>query len=126
MTTDRLLTDAELELMHVLWDRGPSTAREVLEALSDRRAETRAYTTVATILNILRDKGFVRSDKAGRAFVFAPLTSREAYEATNLRHVVQEVFRGDAASLVRTLVTAEGLDPDELAEIRRLVEGLEP
>lgn len=122
MTPDRLLTEAELELMHVLWDRGPSTARQVLDSLADDRA----YTTVATILNILRDKGFVSADRAGRAFVFAPLITREGYEAVNLRHVVAGVFRGDAASLVRTLVQEESLDPDELAEIRRLVEGLEP
>lgn len=122
MDDERLLTDAELELMHVLWDHGPCTARQVMDLLPPDRA--RAYTTVATILQILRDKGFALAERQGRAFAYAAALAREEYEARNVRHVVQEVFRGDAASLVRALVQAEDLEAAELDEIRRLVQGL--
>ncbi len=122
--TNRLLTDAELELMHQLWDHGDATVRALVDA--QPAGQERAYTTVATILQILREKGFVTAQKQGRAFVFAPAISREAYEARNLRQVVEDVFRGDAVSLVRRLVQAEQLDEDELAAMRALVQGLEP
>ena len=122
MTDPMLLTDAELELMHQLWDHGPSTARQVHDALPPR--QTRAYTTFATILQILVDKGFARAEKQGRAFLYHPTLSRADYEARNLRQVVQDVFRGDAVGLVRALVVAEDLAPYEVDALRRLVDGL--
>ncbi len=118
----RLLTEAELELMHVLWQRGPSTVREVMAALPD----SRAYTTISTILRILDDKGFAASEKVGRAFRYTASVDREAYQARNVRHVVDAVFKGDPVALVRRLVDAEDLDADELSALRALVEELSP
>ncbi|MCB9780869.1 MAG: BlaI/MecI/CopY family transcriptional regulator [Alphaproteobacteria bacterium] len=114
------LTWAELPLMHVVWDRGPSTARQVHDALDDGRA----YTTVATLLRILVDKGFLSATRTGRADVFAATLSRRDYQSRDVQDVVDRVFRGDPVSLVRTLVAAEPLGDAERAALRALVEDL--
>ncbi|MCK6502740.1 BlaI/MecI/CopY family transcriptional regulator [Myxococcota bacterium] len=118
------LTDAELELMHLLWDQGPLTARQALAALpSDRE---RALTTVSTILRILQDKGFVQVQVQGRAHAYAPAVDRASYQRGHVQQVVRDVFHGDAVGLVRQLVQAEALDPDEVAALRALVAELAP
>jgi predicted transcriptional regulator len=121
---DRLLTDAELPLMHTLWDRGSATARAVHDALPP--GDGRAYTTVATILKIMEDKGFLRSDRDGRAAVYTPTLSREAYEARNIKRVVDEVFRGDGKALVRQLARSEALPAAEREALAALLGALEP
>lgn len=118
MPDPRLLTAAELELMHVLWERGPSTVAEVIEGL---RGPARAYTTVATLMKILDDKGFARVERDGRRLVYAPVVVRGDYEATAVRDVVQRVFSGDAAALVRALVDTEPLDDATRAELALLL-----
>ncbi len=122
MSDPRLLTDAELELMQVLWERGQGTVRQVLEGLEPGRA----YTTVATILKIMHDKGFLEARREGRALVYLPALPREDYQARSVRHVVRDVFQGDRVGLVRSLVQAEQLDSDDLAALKALVAELEP
>src|SRR5687768_8738246 len=68
-------TDGELEILHVLWDRGPSTVRDVLEVLNAKRP--RAYTSVMSLLNIMVDKGLVNREADGRAFVYRARRPRE-------------------------------------------------
>lgn len=123
MNDTRLLTAAELELMHALWahaDAGPCTVAEVIEGLT---GPPRAYTTVATLLKILEDKGFARSTLAGRKLLYAAAVDRPAYEGTAVKDVVARVFSGDAAALVRTLVKAEALTDAERATLRALLGG---
>lgn len=115
---ERLLTPAELDLMRVVWARGPSSVQEVVDALADDRA----YTTVATLLKILEQKGFLTTRREGRRHVYAPATPRPAYEARSVRSLLDRVFDGDAAALVRRLVGSEGVDAEELAEIRRVLD----
>ena len=122
---DRLLTDAELAHMRALWDVGEGGVREVQAALPPGEAD-RAYTTTASILKILENKGFARSRRQGRALRWSAAVARDAYQATSVRHVVDTVFEGDALGLLRQLVQAEALGADELAAMRALVEGLEP
>lgn len=119
--TDRLLTDAELELMTVLWTHGPSTAREALEALP----EGRAYTTVSTILRILVDKGFASAEPQGRAHVYGALVSRREYQVRKVRSVVDGLFDGSPLDLVRQLVRSEDLSSDELQKLRAFVDDLD-
>lgn len=118
MPDPRLLTAAELELMHVLWERGPASVIEVVEGL---RGPPRAYTTVATLLKILEDKGFAAAERDGRRLVYTARVARGDYEATAVRDVVQRVFSGDAAALVRALVEAEPLDDAARAELALLL-----
>ncbi|MDP2306253.1 MAG: BlaI/MecI/CopY family transcriptional regulator [Pseudomonadota bacterium] len=114
----RLLTAAELELMHVLWTLGEATVQQVLDGLQGARA----YTTVATLLKILDDKGFAAVQKDGRKLAYRPAVDRPAYEATAVRDVVERVFAGDAGALVRTLVEHERLRPEDLQALRALLE----
>jgi len=115
---NHLLTDAELELMAILWTHGPSTAREVHGQVPDGRA----YTTVSTILRILVDKGFAEAHPRGRAHVYGPLVSRADYQLRKLRSVVQGLFDGSAVDLVRQLVRSEELSPTELDQLRDFVD----
>ncbi|MEZ4321905.1 MAG: BlaI/MecI/CopY family transcriptional regulator [Myxococcota bacterium] len=119
--TDRLLTDAELELMSVLWAHGPCTAREAMAALP----EGRAYTTVSTILRILVDKGFASAEPQGRAHVYGALVSRTDYRVRKLRSVVDGLFDGSALDLVRQLVRSEDLSASERDALRSFVEDLD-
>jgi predicted transcriptional regulator len=114
-----LLTAAELELMQVLW-RAPGTVQEVLDGLS---GPPRAYTTVATLLKILEDKGFAKSEREGRSFVYSAAVPRDRYEATAVNDVVTRVFSGDATALVRTLVADDRLTDEDLATLRKLLGG---
>ena len=119
--SNRLLTDAELELMSVLWSAGPSSAREVLAQLP----EGRAYTTVSTILRILVDKGFASSAPRGRAHVYSPALSRTEYRVRKLRAVVDGLFDGSPIDLVRQLVKSEDLSSDEVDALKAMVEELD-
>ncbi len=121
---DRLLTEAELPLMHLLWDRGEATARAVHDALPP--GDGRAYTTVATILKIMEDKGFLTSDRQARAAVYRPALSREAYEARDLGRLVNEVFRGDGKALVRQLARSAALPAAERDALAALLAAIEP
>ncbi len=115
----RLLTEAELPLMHVLWDRGEGRVRDVLDGLSDEDRAP-AYTTVATLLRILVDKGFVEARRDGRAWVYSPAVPRDQYERRGVRHLVSRLFGGDRVSMVRSLVDDE-LSADELDAFEALV-----
>jgi predicted transcriptional regulator len=116
----RLLTPAELELMTILWDEGPGTVRQVMDALpSDKKP---AYTTVSTILRILEQKGFVASHKDGRSHVYAAAVERDRYEGRNLRQLVGSLFGGNPGALVRRLVTDESLSEEDLLDLQQLVD----
>jgi len=116
----RLLTEAELELMSVLWASGGATVREVMAALpADRQP---AYTTVSTVLRILEKKGFVTSRKQGRSHRYAPALGRERYQARQLRHTLGSLFGGSPSALVRRLLSSTAVGADELADLRRLLD----
>jgi len=116
--SNRLLTDAELELMQLLWRHGPATARATLEHLPDGRA----YTTVSTILRILVDKGFAQAEPAGRAHVYRPLITRRDYQVRKLRAVVDGLFDGSPLDLVRQLVRSDEMSDDERQALKDFVE----
>ncbi len=118
----RLLTESELEIMHLIWDLGEANVRQVTDGLPAH--QSRAYTTVATFLKILEEKGFLRSTKQGRTIVYAPMVSRSEYEARNLRAVVHQVFRGDGRALVRQLARMEG--EFDAASLEALLDELKP
>ena len=111
MPDPRLLTAAELELMHVLWAAERAlTVQDVVDRLPGR-----AYTTIATLLKILEDKGFAMTQREGRKLLYEPHVHRPEYEGTAVRDIVQRVFSGDAAALIRTLAQGESLTEYERA-----------
>ena len=111
-------TDRELDIMSVLWDRGPSTVAEVRARLADDLA----HNTVLTILRILEDKGYVRHEEDGRAHRYHPLVAREAAGESALRRIVDKMFGGSDALLLSHLVRDPKLDRDEIKRLRRMLD----
>lgn len=114
-------TERELDLMAVLWDRGPSTAAEVREALSGQGLDL-AYNTVLTLLRILEDKGRVDHKEEGRAHRFRAAVKRKEAGASALRRTLDRMFGGSAEALVAQLVQQRGLSKDDLKRLRRVVD----
>lgn len=117
------LTEAELRLMDVLWDKGSATVAEVAEALP--RELGLAYNTVLTTMRILEDKGYLTHEKSAetRAFVYSPVVGREEASRTAVRHLVSKFFRNSPELLVLNVLKDEELSRGELKRIRQLIAG---
>jgi predicted transcriptional regulator len=113
-------TDAELEILTVLWARGPSTVREVHDAIAQRKPAL--YTTVLKMLQIMAEKCLVRRDERQRAHVYSASRPREWTQRQLAGDLLQRAFGGSASSLVLGALSAQKATPEELAEIRRMIE----
>ena len=113
------LTEAELRLMDVLWDRGRATVSEVVEEL--KRSHSLAYNTVLTTLRILDTKGYVKHRKEGRAFVYSPRVDRATAQRSALRHILSRFFDGSREDLVINLLDDEKLDRNELQRLKSMI-----
>ena len=113
-------TAGELEILKVLWDRGPSTVREVMDVLHDERP--RAYTSVMSLLNVMTDKGLVVRQPQGRAFIYRPKSDRERTLRRLVGDLLGRAFEGSTSQLVAHLLDQSKPTADELAEIRRAIE----
>ena len=111
-------TDRELDVMAVLWERGPSTVAEVRGALDDDLA----YTTVLTVLRTLEEKGHVGHEEAGRAHRYHALVARETAGRSALGRMLGKLFAGSPELLLTQLVDERGVAPDELARMRALLD----
>lgn len=114
---DIRFTARELDVMAVLWDRGPCTVAEVRDALEDELA----YTTVLTVLRILEDKGHVAHDAEGRAHRYRPLVERGEAGASALARLRKRLFSGSPELLFTRLVEDEDLTEDELRRMRDML-----
>jgi predicted transcriptional regulator len=114
------LTDGELRLMRVLWDRGSASVGSVVEALKERPKP--AYNTVLTLLRILERKGYVTHRKAGRAFIFVPLLDKEHATRSALTALVNRFFDGSPRLLMLNLLQDEQLPPEAVAQLRQRIE----
>lgn len=110
-------TDAELGILRVLWARGPSTVREVAEALG--RAES--YTTVLKLLQIMTEKGLVGRDERQRTHVYEAAYSEDETQKQIVGELLDRVFDGSAAKLVLQALEARTASPEEIEEIRTLL-----
>ncbi len=115
-----LLTEVELEFMNELWALEEGTVREVLARLPKER--NLAYTSGATILRILEEKGFVESQREGKSLIYTPLLAKDRYQTRSLQNLSRTLFDDTPASLVARLVDDDGLTEADLEEIRALVE----
>ncbi len=106
------LTERELEVMHVFWNRDGSTIAEVREALADSGREL-AHTTVATLVRILTDKGFLRQTNQERPFIYAPVRSYEDVSSNMLSDLVQRVFGGSREQLLLRLLEKRKMTKEE-------------
>ncbi|MEO8258345.1 MAG: BlaI/MecI/CopY family transcriptional regulator [Acidobacteriota bacterium] len=118
------LTDAELRVMRVLWDRQRATVAAVVDGLAG--TPTPAYNTVLTILGILERKGYVTHEKDGRAFVYLPLVGRSEARQSALSQVLKRFFDDSPRLLVLDLLGHERTDADELRRVRELIEQAPP
>ena len=115
----RTLTDAELRIMEVLWDKGSATVAEVAEALAGKDGS--AYTTILTMMGILRVKGYLSCRKRGRAHVFTPRVDREDAARKAVRQLLAKFFAGSPGELVLSFLRDEDLSPEELDELKRQI-----
>jgi len=118
------LTEAELRLMNVLWQRGEATVSEVVNALAAKDSRL-AYSSVLTTLRILERKGYVRHRKLGRAFVYQPLVAREDAQRSAVRFVVSRFFKNSPELLVLNVLENEELSSKELRKLRKLIDEAE-
>lgn len=113
-------TDAELDILRVLWERGPSTVRHVHEALVGTR-ET-GYTTTLKLMQIMADKGLVTRDESTRTHVYTARVPQEQTQRQLLNDLVDRAFGGSATELVLRALSSRPASDEELAEIRRLID----
>lgn len=116
-------TEAELSILRVLWQRGPSTVREVW-AEADRAQRT-GYTTVLKIMQIMAEKGLVKRDETERSHVYEPVLSEAQTLRQVLGHLLERVFSGSAHKLVMHALASKKASRAELAEIRKLLDEIE-
>lgn len=117
-------TDAELAILRVLWARGDSTVREVHEALQGAGQET-GYTTVLKLMQIMADKGLVVRDESQRAHVYRARATQERTQRQLVTDLVERAFGGSPVQLAVQALSARRTSPEELAELRRMLDTLE-
>lgn len=113
-------TNAELEILRVLWQRGPSTVREVHESL--RRADPVGYTTILKLLQIMTEKGLVTRDVTARSHVYAAAASQTNTQRDMVSDLVARVFGGSTLGLVLHALSTTPATPRELEQIRKLLD----
>ncbi|HJR58793.1 MAG TPA: BlaI/MecI/CopY family transcriptional regulator [Vicinamibacterales bacterium] len=114
-------TDAELAILRVLWERGPSTVRQVHDSLTPERPT--AYTTALKMLQIMTEKGLVRRDETDRTHIYHARLTQEQTQRQLVRDLVDRAFGGSASKLVMQALATRRASAEELAEIRKLIEG---
>lgn len=112
------LTEAELRLMNVLWERGAATVGEVLEA----QPEQLAYSTVLTTLRILEQKGYIQHTKEGRAFLYQPIIGRDGARRNAVRHLVEHFFNKSPELLVLNVLQQEEFNAEDLQRLKTIIE----
>lgn len=113
-------TDAELAILRILWERGACTVRQVHDALSRERPA--AYTTALKMLQIMTEKGLVRRDESDRTHIYESRLTEEQTQRQLVRDLVDRAFGGSASKLVLQALSGRRATPEELGEIRRLIE----
>src|ERR1700693_2007259 len=116
-------TASELEILRVLWSRGPSTVREVYEAL--REQKSLGYTTVLKLLQIMTAKGTVRRNEEQRAHVYEACLPAEQTKRQLAGDMLQRVFEGSASQLMMHALAGSKSSPEEIGELRRLLDEYE-
>jgi predicted transcriptional regulator len=114
------LTEAELRLMEVLWQDGPSTVHQVLEALPDKFPL--AYNSVLTTIRILEQKGYVKHEKDGRAHVYAPLVGKQEATRFEIKNLVGRFFKDSHELLVLNLLEDKSINAEELKRLSQLLQ----
>ena len=123
MSESHQLTDLQIAVMRVLWDRGEASVAEIWEALRPERGL--AQTTVATLLSRLEKRGAVTHRSRARQFLYTAAISESDVRRVMVRELTERLFDGDVAALMSHLLTARAVSPGDLARVRELVEAQE-
>jgi len=115
----RTLTDGEHRIMEVLWRRGAASVADVVEELSGK--DGTAYTTILTMMRILREKGYLTCRKDGRAHIYTPRVDRETAARKAVRQLLAKFFSGSPGELVLSFLREEEISPEELDELKRRI-----
>ncbi|MDH4241867.1 MAG: BlaI/MecI/CopY family transcriptional regulator [Phycisphaerae bacterium] len=116
-------TDAELDLLKVLWEHGPCTVGQVHALLKDN--PPRGYTTILKLMQIMAEKGLVKRDEKHRAHIYQAAVTNAQIDRQYLRHMLARVFDNSTGKLVAQALAARPVSPEELAEIRRMLDDME-
>jgi len=119
-TQSATLTEAELRIMQVLWDKQSATVQQVLEALP--REKPLAYNSVLTIIRILEKKGCVRHVKEGRAHIYRAVLKQEEAKRFEIQHLLGRFFKNSRELLVLNILEDQGIDAQELKRLRQLLD----
>jgi len=114
-------TDAELAILRILWDRGPSTVRQVHEILGRERQA--AYTTALKLLQIMTEKGLVERDERDRTHIYRARLSEETTQRQLVRDLVDRAFAGSSSKLVLQALASKRASAEELRDIRKAIDG---
>lgn len=117
--TSETLTEAELRIMQVLWQKGAGTVQQVLDSLPGDPAL--AYNTVLTTIRILERKGYIGHSKDGRAHVYSALVGQDDASRSEIRHLVSRFFRNSHENLVLNILEDRGIEPKELNRLKKML-----
>jgi predicted transcriptional regulator len=120
----KVLTEAELRLMRLLWTRGESAVGDLLQALPED--SPLAYTSVLTTIRILEKKGYVRHRKEGRAFLYSPDVAEHEASQSEIRHVLQRFFGNSRERLVLSLLGDADVTPEEVERMKKAIADAAP
>lgn len=119
-TKSATLTEAELRLMDVLWEKGPSTVQQVLEALPNKPAL--AYNSVLTTMRVLEKKGYVKHLKDGRAHIYTPVIERREATRSEISHLVHRFFQNSRDLLLLNILEDSSINEQELDRLRQFLQ----
>lgn len=113
-------TEGELELLRILWERGPSTVRDIHQDLNSRRPL--GYTSVLKLLQIMTDKGLVEREESGKAHIYHPAASQNETQDQLVRDISERLFAGSAAQLAMHALALEPVNEHDLDALRTLID----
>lgn len=113
-------TESELELLNVLWEKGPATVREVHEAIA--QARDIGYTTVLKIFQRMTEKGLVQREESGKAHTYRPTMTQQETQSQMLRDLSDRLFSGSSAQLAMHALSMQAPNPAELEDVRKILE----
>ena len=117
------LGETEIEVLNIMWELGSGSVSDVRERILARREI--AYTTVMTVMRKLADKGYLSFTEDGKSYVYSPEIPAEKVRSSLLSDLLARVFQGSRQDLVRTLVSDERLSEQDIADLKRIIDGLE-
>jgi BlaI family transcriptional regulator, penicillinase repressor len=112
-------SELEMQILSVLWQKGDSTAREVLEAMPD--GKERAYTSVLSVMQVMEKKGLLTHTNRGTAHVYCPAVQKNKIIQTFMRKILNEVFGGKPSAMMQALMAEAAIDDREMQQIKKII-----